>query len=190
MYRPPSFSHELREVDHETLRPNNSTPGSWSRFDRETGCLAIYRDMDMTTLAPQAELRLTVGRFLELAYRKDEELTARLIRQAGPVRLAIDDRGSATLSGSAGHLAFSASEALTQLGVKIKFATVMMMVGEDGSLRYNATFRSPYASASIAGSIDVERLITHCSGLLCRAARALQTRPRHLDHELSRAMGQ
>jgi hypothetical protein len=45
------------------------------------------------------------------------------------------------------------------------------------------------AAISVSGSFDIEQLILSCSGLLCKAARALKERNRAYDFELQRIMG-
>jgi len=135
------------------------------------------------------ELKLTIAKLLELSYRKDSGMTAQLIRQVGQVKLAVDANGNATLSGKAGHIAFSASEVTRQIGASVKAITVLMSVDEERLIRYNASFKIGWASVGVSGSIDVEKLITSCSGLLCQTARLLQGRSVELDRQLQEAMG-
>ena len=54
---------------------------------------------------------------------------------------------------------------------------------------YNATFDLEFIKLSVLGDFDLETLITSCSGLLCRAARAMKGRHRAYDAELQRIMG-
>jgi hypothetical protein len=64
-----------------------------------------------------------------------------------------------------------------------------MEVTEDGELEYTARFMFAGALAlSARGTIDVEELILSCSGLLCRAARALRSRTASTDREIERAL--
>lgn len=138
---------------------------------------------------PQGEMKLTIARLIELSYRKNEGVTSSLIREAGNVRLTVDQNGNASLSGKAGSTRFSASEATKQLGIAVRRVTVMMSVDDDGNLRYNASFDFPVASVTVRGSIDVEALILACSGLLCRAARLINGRSVQRDRQLQEAMG-
>lgn len=142
----------------------------------------------MTNSVPTAELRLTVAKFLELSYRQKEGLTSQLFRQQGNLKLTVDQSGNATLSGNAGVVAFSASESLRSIGVSVRAVTVLMTVDGDGLIHYNASFRLGINTLMVRGAIDVEKLITTCSGILCRAARAMRNRPAQIDRELSEAL--
>ena len=54
---------------------------------------------------------------------------------------------------------------------------------------YSATFDLEYMKLSVMGDFDLEKLITSCYGLLCRAARALQGKHHAYDMELQKIMG-
>lgn len=142
----------------------------------------------MTNSVPTAELRLTVAKFLELSYRQKEGLTSQLFRQQGNLKLTVDQSGNAILSGNAGVVAFSASESLRSIGVSVRGVTVLMTVDGDGLIHYNASFRLGINTLMVRGAIDVEKLITTCSGILCRAARAMRNRPAQIDRELREAL--
>lgn len=83
----------------------------------------------------------------------------------------------------------SAGQATRELGVSVRAITVMMTVDGAGDIRYNAQFRLGVAAVGVSGSIDVEKLLLSCSGLLCRAARMLNGRSAHLDRQMLEAMG-
>ena len=144
----------------------------------------------MANVTPSAsEVRITVARLLEVAYSRNKGITASLIREVGPVILTVDENGQATLSGKAGRVSFSGKDTLREIGVNAGVFRAMMSVNKSGDLRFNAQLRVGLASVSVGGSIDVEKLITTCSGILCRAARAMQGRPSQVDRQLKEALG-
>lgn len=137
----------------------------------------------------QTELKLAVARFLELSYSTDGTTTARLMREVGPVKLSVDHHGLATLDGRAGKVTFSAQKGLRELGMELRMADVSMHVDDQGLIQFTASFRFlRAASATTRGSIDVEKLITSCSGLLCAAARALIGARKSRDNQLLEAL--
>ncbi|WP_417548626.1 hypothetical protein [Marinobacter segnicrescens] len=134
-------------------------------------------------------LKVTVARLLELSYARNEGLTTRILREVGPASVSVASDGTATLSGKAGNVTFSASEVVQSIGLQIRRVGVNMEVTEDGELEYTARFLFAGAFAlSARGTIDVEELILSCSGLLCRAARALKSRTASTDREIERAL--
>lgn len=74
----------------------------------------------------QSEVRLAVARFIDVAYNTDGEATTRLLKSTGPLTIAVDQHGKASLSGDAGRLTFSVSEALQQLGMQLRVADISM----------------------------------------------------------------
>lgn len=144
----------------------------------------------MSTKKPSpAEVRITLARLLEVAYQRDQGITTALVREAGPVRLTVDESRQATLSGKAGRVSFSGKDTLKEIGVSAGVFRAMMSVDDAGDLQFNAQLRVGIASVSASGSVDVEKLITTCSGILCRAARALKGRPSQVDRQLQEALG-
>lgn len=93
------------------------------------------------------------------------------------------------LSGKAGTVVFSASEAMQTLGVSVKAITILMRVDGNGAIQYNASFRLGVSTLLVKGSVDVEKLLSTCSGILCRAARAMKGRSAQLDRDLQNALG-
>lgn len=140
----------------------------------------------------QFQLRLTIARFLEVSYHEDSGLTTKLVKSAGPLKLKVDQDGNASLSGSAGVVNFSASDAIKDIGVSFKGVSVALGADHKGNLTYRASYDFVGASASflVTGSLNIEKLIMSCSGLLCRAARPLGNRQDIIDMELRKAMGQ
>lgn len=137
----------------------------------------------------QTELKLAVARFLELSYATDGTLTARLMREVGPLKLSIDSHGAASLDGRAGKVTFSAQKSLRELGMELRMADISMHVDDQGLIQFTASFRFLRAmSATTRGSIDVEKLITSCSGLLCKAAKALISARGSRDNQLLEAV--
>ena len=138
----------------------------------------------------RAEVKVTVAKFLEVAYSQDKGMTTKIMAQKGSAKLTVDQNGNATLSGSAGILTFSGKPVLDKIGVKIKRVSVDF-TNEDGrKIGYRATI-SLYeiAGITVIGEFDLEALITSCSGLLCQAARALKGRHQVYEMELQRIMG-
>lgn len=134
-------------------------------------------------------LKITVARLLELSYARNEGLTTSVLREVGPATVSVDSNGIATLSGKAGKVTFSATEAVKELGIQVRRVGISMDVNEHGELDYTARFMFAGALAlSVRGTIDVEELILACSGLLCRAARALKGRTTSTDKALERAL--
>lgn len=78
---------------------------------------------------------------------------------------------------------------LKEIGVSAGVFRAMLSVNESGDLRFNARVRVGIASVSAGGTIDVEQLLVTCSGVLCRAARALSGRPAQVDRQLREALG-
>ena len=111
------------------------------------------------------------------------------MRDAGPVTLTVDEKGQATLVGKAGRVSFSGKDTLKEIGVSAGVFRAMLSVNESGDLRFNARVRVGIASVSAGGTIDVEKLLVTCSGVLCRAARALKGRPSRVDRQLQEALG-
>ena len=137
----------------------------------------------------RAELKITVAKLLELAYSEDKGVTAKIMYSKGPFKLSVDQDGNAKLSGSAGILTFSGSAALEAIGAKLKYVSVSFTQGEGKNINYHASFDLKVAKLAVSGSFNLEELITACSGLLCRAARALKGRQKRIDDELQRIMG-
>jgi len=136
------------------------------------------------------QLKLTVARFLELSYRENEGLTKKLVTSAGPLKLKVDEDGNGSLMGSVGVVNFSASDAIKDIGLSFKGASVAFGSDRNGNLTYRASFTFVGITPLIRGTIDVEKLIMSCSGLACRAARAIGNRQDLVDMELRKAMGQ
>ncbi|UJF22832.1 hypothetical protein [Shewanella sp. OMA3-2] len=137
----------------------------------------------------RSEVKITIAKFLEVAYSKDKGLTTNIMVEKGKAKLVVDQNGNATLSGTAGSLTFSGTPVLNKLGVKIKRVTVDFENKGAMKVGYNATFNLEAISLTVMGDFDLEDLITSCSGLLCRAARALKGRHNAYDVELQRIMG-
>ncbi len=137
----------------------------------------------------RTEAKITVAKLLELAYSKDKGMTVKIMAKKGNAKLTVDQHGNATLSGSAGSLTFSGSPALEQIGAKIKRVSISFSNQDGMQVGYSATYSLEVISVTVNGDFDLEALITSCSGLLCRAARALKGRHREYDQELQEIMG-
>lgn len=141
-------------------------------------------------MASRVEVKVTIAKLFELAYSKDKGMTAKIVRKVGNFKLTVDQDGNATLSGSAGILTFKGDTALSSLGAKLKNVSIMFSHGEGNNVNYTAMYSfSGAANITLTGSFDIEELITSCSGLLCRAARALKGRNAAYEMELKKIMG-
>ncbi len=135
------------------------------------------------------EVKLTIGKLLEVAYSQDKGMTTKIIMEKGAFKLTVDEDGNAVLTGKAGNVRFSGSPALEKVGVAMRRLTVNFSGGEDGEVRYTATVNAKITSFSVSGDFNVVDLITSCSGLLCQAARFLKGRNPAVDAEMQRIMG-
>jgi len=86
-------------------------------------------------------------------------------------------------------LIFSGSTALETIGAKIKRVSVTFSKGSDFEVKYKVTFSLEIISLSLSGSFDIEELITSCSGLLCKAAKAMKQRNLRYEQALQQIMG-
>lgn len=137
-----------------------------------------------------AEIKLTIAKLIELAYSEDKGLTAKIFAQKGGFKISVDQSGNASLSSSVGVVTFKGSPALESLGLTLKRASISFTRGEGFRASYIASFNfGKLGLVSYAGIVDVERLITACSGLLCIAAQGHKNRDKHLEDELNKAMG-
>jgi hypothetical protein len=136
------------------------------------------------------EAKVTIAKLLEVAYSKNKGMTTALMRSKGNVKISVNQHGKVLMLGSVGVLTFSAEDALKSLGVKVRFISVSFSKVDEKNIKYKATFTFiKVASLSISGNFDIEEMILSCSGLLCRAARALKNRPEYIERELQRQVG-
>ncbi len=136
-----------------------------------------------------AEAKITIAKLFELAYSKNKGVTARIVAKKGTAKLTIDQDGRAVLSNSAGMVIFSGDPVLNKIGVKVKRVNIIFS-NEDGmNIGYNATFDLGVGRVAVRGKFDLEKLILSCSGLLCKAARAMKGRNLSYERELQEVMG-
>lgn len=83
-------------------------------------------------------------------------------------------------------MTFNGTPALRELGLEVGVARINFSAGDEGTVRYNGTLRIGFASVSVGGDVDIDKLITSCSGFLCHAARILQGRSLQRELELER----
>ena len=125
-----------------------------------------------------------------MAYSKDKGITTKIVRGKGTFKLTVDKDGKAILSGSAGVLTFEGDTVLSTLGAKVKNVSISFSHGDNNKVNYMAMYSfSGAANITISGGFDLEELILSCSGLLCRAARAMKGRSAAYDSELKKIMG-
>jgi len=137
----------------------------------------------------RTELKITIAKLIEAAYSQDKGLTTKIVRSKGAFKLTVDQNGNARLTGKVGAVSFSGSDTLDKIGASIKFVNVSFSNGGSGNVKYTAMIDIKSAKIAISGSFNMEKLITSCSGLLCKAARALKGRHQAYDMELQRIMG-
>ncbi len=141
-------------------------------------------------MSKQAEIKVTIAKRLEVAYSKNKGVTTKIVRSKGNYKLTVDEKGTVSLSGSVGMLTFKGDSALQDLGAKLKNASISFTKGDSNNIKYTATFNFiSAASISVSGSFDIEELILSCSGLLCRAAKALKGRHAAYEAQLQKIMG-
>ena len=138
----------------------------------------------------QTEVKITIAKLIEVAYSKNKGVTTKIVRKKGNFKITVDAQGNATLSGSVGMMTFKANSALEGLGAKVKNISISFSKGEGNDIKYTGMFSFiGVASISVSGKFNIEELILSCSGLLCKAARALKGRHRAYDMELQIIMG-
>ena len=137
----------------------------------------------------RTEIKITLAKLIEVAYSKNKGLTTKIVRGKGHFKLTVDQEGNARLNGKFGVVNFSGSETLDRIGANIKSVSVNFSNGGGGKITYTAMIDIKSAKLAITGSFDIEALILSCSGLLCRAARAMKGRHHAYDMELQRIMG-
>lgn len=137
----------------------------------------------------RGEIKVTIAKFIEAAYSEDKGLTAKIVATKGPFKLTVDADGKGTLSSTAGNVTFSGSPVLDKAGANIKMVSVTFSPAEGREVKYHATFDLKVAKLSVSGGFDLEELITSCSGLLCKAAKAMKGRHQAYELELQRIMG-
>ncbi len=137
----------------------------------------------------RAEFKITIAKLIEVAYSTNKGVTTSLLIQVGNAKLNVNQNGDCVLSGKAGIVTFKGKGVLEELGVQVKKIGVSFNIASDGSVDYTGTMAWGFFSISIKGNFNAEKLILSCSGLLCRAARALKGRPAYIERELAKAMG-
>lgn len=137
----------------------------------------------------RAKIKLSIAKLIEIAYTTNQGLTASILSKKGPAKLTVDQYSNATLASSAGIVTFKGSPALEALGAKVKAFSVNFTNSDGMTIRYTASVDVKAMTVLVSGSFDLEALITSCSGLLCRASRAMKGRSHALELEQQRIMG-
>jgi len=138
----------------------------------------------------RTELKITIAKLLEVAYSKNKDVTAKLVRSKGPFKLTVDAEGNARLSGQLGAVSFSGTPILDAIGANIKSINVNFSHGEGNIVNYKASIDLKVAKMAILGEFDVEELILSCSGILCQVVRIMNGRKHAYDLKLKEIMGQ
>lgn len=92
------------------------------------------------------------------------------------------------MSGKAGLVRIDVKDQLTSFGIDLNYISVMLSGNKNGKLIYQLSFGFKNGViGTVFGVLDVEKLILSCSGLLCRAAKALKKRHALIDSSLRKA---
>ncbi len=135
-------------------------------------------------------IKITIAKLIQIAYTKNKGLTTKIVLKKGKFKITISENGRVKLHGSVGVLSFNGGAALEEMGAKIKFATIHFSKAEGSSANYRASFSfaGDQASILVHGTLNIEELITSCSGLLCQAARLLKGNNKRNEKRLKEIM--
>lgn len=136
-----------------------------------------------------AKIKLTIAKLIEIAYATDSRMTVSLLSKKGMAKLTVDQDGNATLSGAMGKVTFKGSPAIEAIGAKVKSISVNFTNQDGMQVGYTAAVDVKVFDIMVIGSFDLGQMITSCSGLLCRAARAMKGRSAALEFEQQKIMG-
>lgn len=135
----------------------------------------------------RAEARLTLARIISVAYQRDSGFVASLHTQKGPFSVKLSANGEVTLKTETENLTFQASQReKSRIGLRVKRLEATFRQNED-HFTYSITARLAGLSISVAGAVRLEKLITACSGLLCRAARVINADDRWFADQAKKA---
>jgi hypothetical protein len=137
----------------------------------------------------KVEIRIAVGKLIELAYEKNSGVTGSILAKAGSAKLTVNNDGSAVLSGSVGVVTFNGKRTIKELGLETQFFEVLFSNKDGMNIGYTAGVRFGRAKVSVIGSFNLEELITSCSGMLCNAARSLKHQREERERILKEVMG-
>lgn len=141
-------------------------------------------------MTSRVEVKVTIAKLVEVAYSKNKGITTKIVRGKGNFKITVDESGQVTLHGRAGMLTFSGDPVLSELGAKLKNASISFTKGDSDSVDYAASFTfHEAANISLTGSFSVDELLTSCSGMLCQAAKLLKGRNHAYEMELQKIMG-
>ena len=82
----------------------------------------------------------------------------------------MDSTGKAVLASSIEHVCFQSGPMLEKIGIDIKRVKVMFHNENGMKVGYTDSIDLGVSSVSVRGSFDLVKLITACSGLLCKTA--------------------
>lgn len=126
---------------------------------------------------------------MEAAYSTDKGLTGKIVLEKGAFRLTVDENGDGLLTGKAGRVSFIGSPVLEKIGATVRRVTIVFDNDGNNRVRYRASFKIGPATTAVTGDFDPKAFVLSCSGLLCKAARAMKYRHRGYDAELQNIMG-
>ena len=145
------------------------------------------------TQKQDVQVKITVGKLIDLAYSKNKGLTAAILKSRKNIKLSVDTNGNAILSIDAQAIYFKADPALQQLtefGAKVKSVSILFSKGE-GDFELNYTVGITFfgiASVSLSDGFNIKEVLSACTGMLCHDVRALTGRDQQI-REAMRASG-
>lgn len=131
----------------------------------------------------ELQLKVTIAKLIEVSYSKEKGFVKSAIAEKGRLKIKVNQSGKVILTAKGKNKSFYASPEMIGLGTTFKMASVTVMSkGED--IRYSAKFYFWRKAASVAinGTINFEKLILSCSGLLCRSARAMKESKKRIEN--------
>ncbi len=132
----------------------------------------------------ERKIKITVIKLLEISYSDRKAATLALVGTKGPFQMRIDQNGDVEVSGKKAHFKIKGKPVLDEMGLDLKAGSIMFSNAGDNRLNYTIKAKVGVVDVEYHSMINVEELLLSCSGLLCRAARALKDRTNQIDRSL------
>lgn len=127
----------------------------------------------MASTSQRFEVKLTIAKLISFAYDHDKQFVATISHQRDPFTLTLNQHGEVEIEAKSGTLRFSMNQ---QQKAKLGFSTkwVSVRFGANGDhFTYDFSGHLNGLTISVAGAVDLFKLIKECTGLLCQAARVI-----------------
>lgn len=127
----------------------------------------------MASPSQRFEVKLTIAKLISFAYDHDQQFMASISRQRGPFTLSLNQHGQIEVEAQTKKLTFSINQ---QQKAKLGFSTkwVSVRFGSNGEhFTYDFSGHLNGLTISVAGAVNLFKLIKECTGLLCQAARVI-----------------